>query len=42
MNEFETVLKVLGAKIKELETTIFCKELEIKKLKEELGGNKNE
>lgn len=43
MSELETILKVLGAKIKDLETTIYIREMEIKRLKEQIaqmeGGN---
>ena len=37
MKELETILKVLGAKINDLETTIFIRDMEIKRLKEQLA-----
>lgn len=36
MKEYETILKVLGAKIQELELSIYCKDLRIEELKKEI------
>lgn len=42
MSEFDIVLRVLGEKIKMLETEIYIKNLEIEKLKKELEEAHNE
>lgn len=36
MKEYETILKVLGAKIQELELSVYCKDLRIEELKKEI------
>jgi len=42
MQETKTILKVLNEKIEQQEATIYCKDLEIKMLKEELEALKKE